>query len=160
MSAHSTNVHHSAPSSFRVFCSRLGSCQQNCNFCCQMLKPCWLLPHVLNTLSSQLVLAMMLFPPLDTKPFSSFAHQEFCPQFLSNHYHSIPEDVLAVGCSEMQKSARNFQPYKRCIFYNLLSKLKIFPSATSNDQVNLNEILGKTPSVLCFCALLCATYMK
>ena len=74
MSAHSTNVHHSAPSSFRVFCSRLGSCQQNCNFCCQMLKPCWLLPHVLNTLSSQLVLAMMLFPPLDTKPFSSFAH--------------------------------------------------------------------------------------
>ena len=30
--------------------------------------------HVLNTLSSQLVLAMMLFPPLDTKPFSSFAH--------------------------------------------------------------------------------------
>ena len=45
MSAHSTNVHHSAPSGFRVFCSRLGSCQQNCNFCCQMLKPCWLLPH-------------------------------------------------------------------------------------------------------------------
>jgi hypothetical protein len=86
MSANSTNVHHSAPSSFRVFCSRLGSCQQNCNFCCQMLKPCWLLPHVLNTLSSQLVLAMMLFPPLDTKPFSSFAHQEFCSQFLSTHW--------------------------------------------------------------------------
>ena len=96
MSANSTNVHHSAPSSFRVFCSRLGSCQQNCNFCCQMLKLCWLLPHVLNTLSSQLVLAMMLFPPLDTKPFSSFAHQEFCPPFFSMHYYSIPEDVVGV----------------------------------------------------------------
>ena len=30
MSAHSTNMHHSAPSSFRIICSRLGSCHKNC----------------------------------------------------------------------------------------------------------------------------------